>query len=169
MNKWGVRLIGLFFIVWAMQLAIRLITGNHPPHGFLFLVVDIDGIDLAAWIGVCVLVCIGYRLLALDPRSRFWALIMLWFLSIGYGWYFLKTIISVFSHSSLDPITLNFWPSQWNSPKLESTEIQLGVTLATFLYFAIPLYYLLRKDVKQLFQRPVTKVENNPDPEAAIP
>jgi hypothetical protein len=172
MNKWGVRLIGYYFFVRAILTAYGLILSPFEAGGFFgFQATDASytlpfigsgkQIDFLALGEVITLMLIGYFILRLNLTARGTALIVLWPPTIYYGIYFiLMTLVALFSFFSPEVTaseTLTFF--QW------SREVNNPIILALahagfFLFYAIPTYFLMRKDVKQLFEKPVTIEES---------
>ncbi len=154
LNVWGVRLLGVFFLLWSLLDFVELITGTRSRKGFLGLHVDIGGLDIMTWIGVYVLSYTGYHLLKLNSQGRNWALIIFWPSMIVTGLYFLLAVISSISSSRFDTnlsTTLNLFKFQW---AIEDTVTLLIVLGGMFLLNSIPLFFLMRKDVKNLFLKP---------------
>ena len=63
LTKWGVRLIGIYFFLWAVSDFYRLVIGTRTAKGFLGfdlgLTYNGEHIDVVAWLGVAVLFYAG--------------------------------------------------------------------------------------------------------------
>ena len=168
MNKWGVRLVGWYFIIRAILTAVGLILSPTHAGGFFGIYMD-NSISFNLPIGNCTfpqidfmalwetffLFLVGYYILRFQSRARLTALIVLWPSTIYYGFYFiLMTLAAIFSF--FDPeaeasATLRFfkWSRDVNDPLI----LLLAFT-GFFLFYSIPTYLLMRKDVKHLFEKP---------------
>lgn len=174
MNKWSVRLAGWYFIIWALLTAIGFILSPTHAGGFFGIYMNnsvsyslpiigsgaIPQIDLMALGKSIFLLLVGYFILQFQSSARFAALIVLWPITIYHGIYFsLVTIAAIFSFfysGTQASATMKFL--QW------SREVKDPIILALafagfFLFYAIPTYFLMRKDVKRLFEKPVTTEE----------
>lgn len=157
MRKWGIRLIGIFFLFWAISDLVRLIKGIRPPRGFMGVDLGItyngETIGIMAWIGVCVLVYTGFCLLKLNPQGHKWALILLW-LSILKLVLALVLIIILSLKSHTSPASLMTSVNYLSySIKFDKPGSFLALTGVSFLFYAIQIYFLMRNDVKMEFQR----------------
>jgi FtsH-binding integral membrane protein len=116
MNKWGVRLIGIYFIVWAIHDFFGLLTGQFSKEGFMGIIINAFGHDIATWIGAFLCLYIGIQLIRFDQRGRRWALILLWPWVIISGfllvWIILSPDYSIFSHADTS-ITLRAFYTDW--------------------------------------------------------
>ncbi|RJP50713.1 MAG: hypothetical protein C4583_10105 [Anaerolineaceae bacterium] len=120
MNKWGVRLIALLFIILAISNIYQLITGaGHAgsDSGITYNgkpVYIMDGI----WAGIYVY--IGFHLLKFHQKGRDWALFLLWPSTILVGlvciWVIVISIQALYTGTTL-PFYLNpKWGSQISDP-----------------------------------------------------
>jgi hypothetical protein len=157
MRRWGIRLLGIFFLFWAISDLVGLIKGTHPPRGFMGIDLGItyngESIGIMAWIGVCVLAYTGFCLLRLNPQGHKWALILLW-LSILKLVLALVLIIILSLKSQIVPTALTTSINYLSySIKLDKSGSFLAITGVSFLFYAIQIYFLTRNDVKTEFQR----------------
>ena len=83
MRKWTVRLMGVLFLLTAIQdiLAMTIYRNGWTPISFVK--VNILGQDIGGWIMVCIMVPIGYNLVRLKDGGRFGALVIFWLTLIG--------------------------------------------------------------------------------------
>jgi len=172
MGKQGVRFVGFYFFVRAILTAYELILNPYNAGGF-FGIQSVGAsyslpffgsgtqIDFLALGEVSALLFIGYYLLRFNPTVRNAALLVLWPSTIYYGIYFvLMTLVLIFSFFSPDATasaTLSFfqWSRDVNDP------LVLALTHAgLFLFYFIPLYILMRRDVKRLFEKHVAANES---------
>jgi hypothetical protein len=155
MGKWIIRLIGISFLFGALLNLFGLITGINPPHGFLGLswVSPSAQFDIMAWVGVCVIAYIGYRLVRLHPQGRLWALIVLWYTILGFGLTFVYSAIKAPIPLTSIAVTVNFLGHSYKLNKPGSYLILSGIV---FLLYATQIYFLMRKDVKMEFQKQET-------------
>ena len=174
MNKWGVRLVGGYFFVRAILTAYGLILSPFNTGGFFGLsITDVSYtlpffgsgeslIDTMALAEVIAFLLIGYFLLRYNSIARLAALIILWPPTIVYGFYFilmsLVAIFSPFDSEAKASSTLRFF--QW-SRHVDDPLILLLAFTGFFLFYSIPLYFLMRKDTKALFQKVITTREIN--------
>jgi hypothetical protein len=170
MNKWGVRLIAVFLFIWAISDLHNLITGNELTPVFIGfdLMLNRDGIPIhvMAWVEALVLVYAGVQLLRFNPCGRYGALTMLLINTIRAGGYLIWMIVIMvvgLYHSGSD-----FW---WQFSLVDGVSYFsfLFAMVIFFVYYFIPTYYLMRRDVKQLFQKAITTAENNSNLEAPLP
>jgi hypothetical protein len=164
MKKWISRLVGCFFLTWALSEFIGLLTGTRSVKGFYGFVSNAfirgipERVDVAAWIGVIILAWTGYYLIRLEEWGRRLALILLWPCLIGNSLLFiLYAIGSINSILFDDPISVtirlfNFnWPGEMDKPF-----IILSFFGGLLFFYGIIVYFLSRKDIKILFQKPET-------------
>jgi hypothetical protein len=162
MNKWGIRLIGLLFFIWAIGKTFMLIldphaSGRFPISIYLFTYNGIGQIDIMGWVGICILFYTGYHLIKFDKTGRIWALIILWPYTIYLGALFTAALVSFF----FSPIREYLTSSIISSQKLETPWTFSLLFGGPFVCFLFPLYFLLRKENKLLFHKAVSKDENN--------
>jgi hypothetical protein len=150
MKVWGIRLIGMFFLVGAILNLFGIITGINPPHGFMGLswVSSSIEFDIMAWIGTFVFAYIGYHLLKLRSQGRIWALILLWISVLRIVFAFIYTAIKIPAPLTSITLVANY---PGHSYTLDKPGIFLVLMGISFLFFAIPTYFLMRKDVKMEF------------------
>jgi hypothetical protein len=160
MRRWGIRLIGIFFLFWAISNLFGLIEGIRPPRGFMGIDLGItyngESIGIMAWIGVCVLAYTGLCLLMLNPQGHKWALILLW-LSVLKLVLALVLIIILSLKSQIVPTSLTTSINYLSySIKIDKSGSFLAITGISFLFYAIQIYFLMRNEVKTEFQRQET-------------
>lgn len=159
MKKWGVRLIGFYFLIRAVSEVYQLITGTRHAKGFFGIYLrsnnnSIDAIDIMAWIGVYILIYTGIQLIRFDRRGRTWALILFWPSVIFMGTLFMVSLISFFYPSIYEDLHIPIAPTLSLFKRKAETPFEIFLFLGFgFSYCLIPLYYLLRKDTKALFQK----------------
>ena len=162
MSKWGVRLIGVGFLVWAAINVYSLIrnpgySGGFPViHLYLYTYNGIGQVDLMGWIGVAILCYIGFYLIRFNRKGRTWALIILWPNAIIFTVAMIATCVSFFSQPVLQYLSHSIFSSYtWQSLSEQyDTSVKLMYLFGmAFLLSVVPLYYLLRKDTKSLFQK----------------
>ena len=178
MNKWGVRLIGYYFFARAILTAYGLILSPYNAGGFFgFQSINASyslpffgsgtQIDFLALGEVIALLFIGYYILRLNSTARGTALLILWPPTIYYGIYFvLMTLVAIFSFFSPEAkasATLTFF--QWSRDVNDPVILALAHA-GFFLFYSIPTYLLMRKDVKQLFEKTAVTETNRPTSEA---
>jgi hypothetical protein len=155
MNKWGVRLIALLFIILAISNVYRLVTGTGRSSDDLGIAYNGKPVYIMAGIWAGIYFYTGFHLLKFHQKGRDWALFLLWPSTILVGLVCILVItvsvLSLYTRTAL-PIDLNpRWGSQINNPISVSI-----IFIGGFLLIFIPTYFLMRKDVKQLFEKPVT-------------
>ena len=161
--KWGVRLIGLCFFLWATSNLIDVVTVSGNTKGFYGITMTLsDDIDITAWIGIYILFYTGVQLMRFDKRGRIWALILHWPLVIVLGVLFIASIILLFMPSFYESLPFSFAPKVRFLQIVAETPLETSLFfLLDFVYFAAPLYFLLRKDTKALFNIPATTGETH--------
>ncbi|MBI5352368.1 MAG: hypothetical protein HZB50_06985 [Chloroflexi bacterium] len=167
MKKWGVRLIALLFFIGAILDAYGLIKGTrHAQGGLGFdlgLTYNGQPIDVMAWVEVVVFIYVGVQLLRFHPSGRFLALAIFW--------------VSVFSSTCTFSWMIVLMVKDWTSPTLDFSKFSsnlpwlsgISVPILLIVFFAgvfvfnfLAIYFLRKKDVKQLFEKPVlAKGETN--------
>ncbi len=184
MNKWGVRLVGWYFLIWAISDVLGLMIDSGQTRGFLGISADLSydynlpfykgtgQIEIMRWAGVCVLVYVGYNLLRFKQSGRMAALIVLWPTAIISGFYFILMIlssVSVFYYSGTRlSATLNFFHTNWPGEISDPIILPLAFGSLFLLNFIIT-YFLMRKDTKQLFKKPATSEVNKLESEEPAP
>src|SRR5262245_3363092 len=137
MKKWGIQLIGIFFLFWAILELIELLTETNSSQGFLEITVTTSyPVDLMAWIGVFVLAYTGYHLLRLNSQGHTLALVILGLYALYSGVYFiLIVILSTASLTSSTPlfITLDFLNKSF---KIDNPTALITIG-ALFLFYVI--------------------------------
>jgi hypothetical protein len=168
MNKWGVRLIGACFFVMATSDFYKLITGNGRTNGFLGFDLGLkrygNPIEVMAWIEAAFFIYVGVQLLRFRPSGRYGALLVLGLASIGSGFGLVLVIAILINHfitGTSHPFTAsNMWLGEIGEG------IVAGVVMTgIFISFFIPAYFLMRKDVKPLFDKIGTTETNAPNSE----
>jgi hypothetical protein len=168
MNKWGVRLIGIYFFVWAISQFVKYVTITRNEHGFwgfdLGLAHNGKLIDVIGLMGVVILIFAGFQLLRFQASGRYSALFILRLAILASGIGIILTVAvlidSLITGTSF-PLTTNFRGNSWLSePGGSIVYVVLLAGVFIIIYF-IPAYYLMRKDVKQLFEKPVAAGETN--------
>lgn len=159
MNKWGVRLIAVYFFVWAISDLYKLLTGNGNTGDFLGLEYKGNPIAVMGWIKVVVYLYVGIQLLRFKPSGRNWALFIFGLASLVSSVY-LVVIAAVWfnSYFTLEefPFTVNFPGSAWLG-EIGSSIIAVAIIVGVFSFFYfLPFYFLIRKDVNSLFEEPHT-------------
>lgn len=175
MNKWGVRLIAVYVFLWAISDFYKLITGNGRTHGFFGFVWMFsnngNSIDFMAWLQAIVLVGVGINLLRFQSGGRYWALFIFWWTSImSAGFLIWMIVVSVIdlSKGEIPGLAVNLNNLIWGG-EIRGFSAAFYYFVVILIFYFIPLYFLMRKDIKQLFEKSVTTVENNPNPEAPMP
>lgn len=106
-----------------------------------------------ALIGLCVYVYIAYNLLKLNEQGRIWALVILWISVLRFVFSFIYTVIkSPVSWTSLSMVAT--YPG--HSYILNTPSIFLVSTGIVLLLYALPIYFLMRQDIKLEFQKQET-------------
>lgn len=161
MMKWGVRLISFCFGLWAVSTIVRIILNPSDAGGFFGIYIDFSikiypyltfpQVDFNAWGEVCVLLLIGYYLLRFNPTARSVALIILWPSVLWNGLLFLWSFIAVFFARSSSEMYMALHPfgTEW---KFIGLDVPL-FTGSSFILEILPIYLLMRKDVKMEFQK----------------
>lgn len=158
MKKWGVRLIGCYFFTWGISEVYKLIIGTSS-NSFFGIITTQNGEEVAfmAWVGVIVYLYIGFQLLRFDPRGRLWALTIFWLSVIALGFYLAWLALSPTSNFFSDVemsvvlrVLFTDWPGEINGP----TRIY-SLLVGIFLFYSFLTYFLMRKDVKQLFEKTI--------------
>lgn len=153
MNKWGVRLIGFLFLIEAIYYFLPLITKTWHPTGFW-------EIDLVYAI---VFLYTGIQLLRFHPSGRNWALFILWLSTLLSGFFL------VWISLSLTTTSIYFANPQWLNESSRPIFALLLFVGAVIIFLFVPIYFLMRKDVKQLFQNAAASTDNNPYPQPPLP
>jgi len=162
MNKWGVRVIAIYFCVWSIHDFFGLLTGQLSKEGFMGLIIDAFGYDIAPWIGAFVCLYIGVQLIRLDPKGRRCALFLLWLWMIISGFYLVWMVFSptsnFFSDANMSVVWRLFytdWPGE-----VKGSYKNFLMYIGIFIFYSILTYFLMRKDVKRLFEKHVTADES---------
>jgi hypothetical protein len=176
MNKWGVRLAGWYFIIWALLTAIGFMLSPTHAGGFFGVYMYNSGsytlpiigsgaipqLDLMALGKSIFLVLAGYFILRLQSPARVAALTVLWPSVIIHGFIFVLVLAGAIydlfaGRNSGGDYYATFYFFQTNWPGKITDPILLNLIFTgRFLLSLIPTYILMRKDVKRLFQRTVT-------------
>ncbi|MCC6568127.1 MAG: hypothetical protein IT315_02705 [Anaerolineales bacterium] len=164
MVKWGVRLIGLLFIFEAAWDLYILFTAQNNAIRF----VGISGgihygdkyVEILAWIAACLFAYIGYRLLTLHTEGRTWALIILWPAAILSGISLaLFMILPILSFASSKEISMGLYLFNNKLRSITNPNSVLLIIGLFFLFYAIQVWFLMRQDVKNEFQKPTKAKE----------
>ena len=170
MNKWGVRLIAVYLFVWAISDLYNLIAGNELTPVFIGfdLRLNRDGIPIhvMVWVEGLVLVYAGIQLLRFNPSGRYGALAILLLNTIragGYLIYMIAIMAMGLYHSGSD-----FW---WQFSLVDGVSYFtfLFGTVIFFVYYFIPTYYMMQKDVKRLFDKTDTTEISVPTSDVTAP
>ena len=168
MNKWGVRLIAVYLFAWAISDFYKLLTDNENMGDFLGLESYGTPVPIMGWIEVVIYIYAGIQLLRFKPSGRNWALFIFGLLSLFSG-AFLVVMVAVWINSYFTlaefPLTFDFPGSAWLGEIGTSIiSMALLVGLILFFYF-LPTYFLMRKDVKRLFDKIDTTETSAPNSE----
>jgi hypothetical protein len=171
MNKWGVRLISVYFFAWAISKAVGIDNSKGSSYSIKLPFYNHSGqIDLMGWIGVCVLLYVSYNLLRFNAASRTIALISLWPSVIGIGfflalitYYAINALVSGTYATADSSMTFYFFHTKWPGEVTNPALIFL-IIAGKFMLALAPLYILMRKDLKRLFDKPVVADESTAIP-----
>ncbi len=157
MVKWGVRLIGLLFIFEAVWDLYYLFTDGNNAVRFVGFSGGISYGDnyteILAWIIACALAYIGYRLLRFHTEGRAWALIILWPTAVLSGISLLVfMILPIASFASSKEISMKLYVFD-KSFEINDPVSVLLIFGSFFLFYAIQVWFLMRRDVKIEFQK----------------
>jgi hypothetical protein len=157
MKKWGVRLIACLFFIRAISGAYNLIAYIGPAGSFSGWVMEFNGwninTDFMGWVELVIPVYIGFQLLRFNPSGRFWALTILWLATLSLGGFLIWLSVLV-AQAFYYNKPMNFSHTNWFG-EIRGPIPFLLFLASIFVFYAIPTYYLMRKDVKQLFEKPV--------------
>jgi hypothetical protein len=163
MNKWGVRIIAMFFFILAIWDVYALLTGGHTHGAFGFdLGITKDGkpdIDYMAWVEVVICIFIGIQLLRFHPSGRGCALNVLWLLVLFSVLLLVILGVSVYRHYTG---TVDFGGPKWLNENLRPFAAIL-IPVGLLLFFLFLINFLLGEDVERLFGKPIDSKENIPD------
>jgi hypothetical protein len=155
MNKWGVRLIGVFFLIAAAYNVISavenysLLTAGTPTPDFW-------GFDL---LYAAVFLYPGIQLLRFRPSGHGCALNVLWMLVLLTGLVIIAAGKIVYDYYTGE---IYFGAPTWLAENLRPIVVML-VPVGILFLFLIPINFLLGADVERLFGKPVAPKENIPD------
>ena len=169
MNKWGVRLIALLFVIRVILHAYNLITYTGPAGSYSGWVMEFGewniNTDFMAWAEIIILAYAGFQLFRFQPSGRYWALFTLWISTLVSGVFLVRiTGVAIWAFYQREPIEAYFTVKFWNTvgTKVDGVIPLLLVYVGNFVFYLVPTYYLMRKDVKQLFEKPIALQENVP-------
>ena len=153
MKKWGVRLISIYFLLWAIIEGIALANGTSKAP--FYLVSDNLRLDVITPIEICLLLYISVQLMLFAKNGRTWALIILSWAVLRVGvvlvfilsWTAFNTPLKLGNYQVVYKLDMGFVKS--DSPLLISIS-----AIGMFIVILTSLYFLLRKDVKALFEPP---------------
>lgn len=159
MNKWGVRLISVYLSIWAITNAYKIISG-HSKNTFFGLGFNLFGhtLDFLAWAEVAFLVYIGFQLFRFQSGGRNSALFLFWWLSISSAGFLIWMIVVTANDlykGEIPSLALNLNNPTWFG-ELRGFSAAWFYFVVILVFYFIPTYFLMRKDVKQLFEKPVT-------------
>ena len=160
MKKWGIRATGVLFLFWGLsaliELIIGLIKGTPSLIGFMGIKwvftyggESIPTIDVMAWIGIYFMLLTGYYLFRLHAEGRVLALIFLWISILRMAFAFVYMAIEIPKPLNSLGVAFNYFS---HSYKLNSPGTFLITTGGVFLFYAVQIYFLMRKDVKMEFR-----------------
>ncbi len=169
MKKWGVWLISISFFIGAITNYFDIITQRNPPHGFMgFSFFYESGLspaslvpqfDVMALIGLCVNLYIAYNLSKFRNDGRIGALIVLWLSTLLLGFSLFYIAIKISTPLTSLGTAVNYLGLSYN---INQPGTFLTMAGSVFTFYIIQIYFLMRKDVKAQFQKPVNiKVESN--------
>jgi len=164
MKKWGVRLIGLLFFIRAISDIYALITYTGPAGSFTGWVMEFSrwnvNTDFMGWVEIAILIYAGVQLLRFHPSGRLATLALLWVATLSLGGFLIwMTVLVTKSFYFNEPIELSH--TSWFG-EVRGPIPFLLLVFGAFVIYAIPTYYLTRKDVKQLFEKNDTPKETAP-------
>jgi len=140
MKKWGVRLIGILFLLLAIGDASSLMGGTS--NGFIIYTLGGIRLDITNIITFCLNSYIGFQLIRVNNSGRILAILILW-------WGILSSAcVFIFSLSATKP-------NQILDTRVGEIDAFLYIILffaATIAMYSMLLYYLERKDIKALFE-----------------
>lgn len=153
MKKWGVRLIGILFLLWAISEGIALANGTSRAP--FYFVTDNIRLNVITPIEICLLLYISVQLMLFAKNGRTWALIMLSWAVLRIGvvlvfilsWAAFNTPLKLGNYQVAYKLDMGFIKP--DSPLLISIS-----AIGMFIVILTSLYFLLRKDVKALFEPP---------------
>ena len=154
MSKWGVRLIGIFFLMAAAYYF------QKTYHDYLLLstdepITDIWEMDLLI---AAVFLYPGIQLLRFRPSGHGCALKVLWMLVLWAG-----LIIIVAGKMVYDYYTgeIYFGAPTWLNENLRPIAT-IALPIVVLIFFLISIDFLYREDVELLFKKSVAQQENAP-------
>lgn len=155
MKKWGVRLIGIFFLMAAAYYSLK------AYHGYFLLttgepITDIWEINL---LYAAVFLYSGIQLLRFRSSGHGCALKVLWMLVLLTG-----LVIFVAGKMVYDYYTgeIYFGAPTWLAENLRPIVVIL-IPIGLLFLFLIPINFLLGEDVEKLFGKPATPKEVIPE------
>jgi hypothetical protein len=149
MKKWGVRLIAIYFLLWAIGEGIALANGTSKAP--FYLVSDNIRLDVITPIEICLLLYISFQLIFFVKNGRTWALIVLSWAVLRSGVVFILSWITFNAPLKLGDYQLAY-KLDMGLVKSDSPLLISIVAAGMFIAFLMSLYYLLRKDIKALFK-----------------
>lgn len=161
MKKWGVRLIGVFFLIAAAYNVISavenysLLTADTPTPDFW-------GFDLVYAI---VYLYPGIQLLRFHPSGRGCALNVLWLLVLLSGILLVVFASAVYRHYTGE---IDFGGPKWVAENLRPIAIIL-TPVGLLFFFLVPINFLLGEDVERLFGKSVAPKEVIPETKDSSP
>ena len=142
MKKWGVRLIGILFLLSAVSAFGKLFKGGEAS--FWGIYINIFGWDISSLVNICVSFYIGYSLLKFNKMGRTWALTLLWLGVFSSAWAFVFSLTAIKANQTIDT----------RFGEIDAFLFIILLYLGIFIALSVPLYYLERRDIKALFEPP---------------
>lgn len=166
-SKVGVWLIATYFFILAVSKAMRIMIGGErtaEPDVYVELNNNtIEIYNVFAWIGVCFFLYVGIQLMRSNSSGWSLALFVYWPITIIQGSVFVCALMVFIFPALQNQLSLSFSLSlPWGNYDFATPLKAFLYAGFRFLFMAIPLYFLLRKDTKALFQKPATTGETNP-------
>ncbi len=155
MKKWGVRLISIYFLLWAIIEGSALANGTSRAP--FYLVSDNLRLDIITPIEICLLLYISFQLMFFTKNGRIWALIMLSWAVLRSGVVFILSWVTFNAPLKLGNYQLDY-KLDMGFVKSDSSLLISVFATGMFMAFLASLYYLLRKDVKALFEPPILDI-----------
>ena len=154
MKKWGVRLIGIFFLVTAAYFLLIAF------HGYLQVITDEPITDI--WemnlLYAAVFLYPGIQLLRFRPSGHGCALKVLWMLVLLTGLVIIAAGKIIYDYYTGK---IYFGGPTWLAENLRPIVVIL-LPIGLLFFFLIPINFLYREDVELLFKKSVAQQENAP-------
>ena len=154
MKKWGVRLIGIFFLMTAAYYLLK------AYHDYFLLPTDAPMTDF--WemdlLYAVVFLYPGIQLLRFRPSGHGCALNVLWMLVLLTGLVIIAAGKIVYDYYTGE---IYFGGPTWLAENLRPIVVIL-LPIGLLFFFLIPINFLYREDVELLFKKSVAQQENAP-------